>query len=229
MTSLNTETEASSHDTRPINRYYQPCIALLLAMYLAGFIGLRVPALYPLFLALVPFNILMSAGILFLFHTQWNYAFLAFCILTFLSGFLIEVAGIHTGMIFGQYGYGATLGTQVLQVPLLIGVNWLTLVYCAGTISSRLKAAWWIQAGVGALLMVLLDFFIEPIAVAFSFWHWNEGEIPAQNYLAWFVIAYILVGLFLRISFRKDNMIAITLYFAQLLFFIFHNIYSLFK
>ncbi|MES2732994.1 MAG: carotenoid biosynthesis protein [Bacteroidota bacterium] len=212
-----------------VNRYYQPCLTLLLIMYLAGFIGLQVPALSAFFLTLVPFNMLVSVGILLLFHTQWNYAFLACCILTFISGFLIEVAGIQTGIIFGQYEYGATLGTKLLHVPLLIGINWLILVYCAGTISFQIKAAWWIQAGVGALLMVLLDFFIEPIAVALDFWHWQEGEIPFQNYLAWFIIAYMLIGFFLQLSFRKDNRIAMPLYCIQLLFFVFHNLYSLLK
>jgi bisanhydrobacterioruberin hydratase len=40
-----------------------------------------------------------------------------------------------------------------------------------------------------ALLMVSLDFFIEPLAPQFGFWSWQLGYAPFQNFVAWFFIA----------------------------------------
>ena len=208
-----------------IGAYFRPGVLLLLSMYLAGWLGLQIPASREIFLLLVPFNLIVSAVVLFIFHTQWNRPFIVFCVLTFLCGFWVEVAGVHTGLIFGHYRYGTTLGIQWLGVPWLIGLNWLTLIYCAGVISSRLKSAWWLRAALGAVLMVGLDIFIEPIAVEMDFWQWNQ-DIPLQNYLAWYIISFILLSLFHLIRFNKENKMAIYLYIAQLLFFAFHNLSS---
>jgi uncharacterized membrane protein len=207
-----------------VGRYSFPALALLTAMYTAGLIGLQLPALRPYFLPLVPFNLITSAAIVLLFHPQWNRSFVAFCLTALLTGYWIEVAGVQTGKIFGLYQYGPTLGYQALRVPLLIGLNWLTLSYCTGVISAHWKQRWWWQAALGASLMVLLDFFIEPVAMTFDFWSWQQQRIPLQNYVAWWIISFGVLSLFHGLNFNKQNRVAIFLYLLQLLFFILHNL-----
>jgi putative membrane protein len=197
-------------------------------MYLTGLLGLQIATLREFFLPLVPFNLMVSAIVLFAFHTQWNRSFIVFGALTFLIGFWVEVAGVHTGLIFGNYHYGPTLGLQWLDVPWLIGLNWLTLIYCTGVISHRLKRAWWLQAALGAVLMVGLDIFIEPIAIQLNFWQWSRG-IPLQNYLAWFIISFLLLSMFHTFRFNKANKMAFFLYLLQILFFVSHNLASYFR
>jgi putative membrane protein len=214
--------KASSNQFR--GAYFQPGLVLLSSMYLAGLLGLQIPALREFFLPLVPFNLIASAVLLFIFHTQWSLPFVIFCAITFMVGFWVEVVGVHTGLIFGNYQYGATLGSQWLGVPLLIGVNWLTLIYCTGIISSQLKGSWWLQAALGAVLMVGLDILIEPIAIKLDFWQW-DGKIPLQNYLAWFAISFLLLSLFHRLRFSKQNKMAVYLYLIQMLFFLSHNLF----
>ena len=46
-----------------------------------------------------------------------------------------------------------------------------------------------------ALLMVGLDVMIEPVAIALDFWQWSGGNIPLQNYVAWFITAALLAAL----------------------------------
>src|SRR6478609_3641217 len=41
----------------------------------------------------------------------------------------------HKGLLFGEYAYGAGLGLKLWNVPLLIGLNWVMLVYCAGAVA----------------------------------------------------------------------------------------------
>ena len=195
-------------------------LALLAATYLAGIVGLLLPTTLPWFKALTPFNLILSAAILFSFHTHWNRPFLLFCVVSYLTGFFVEVAGVATGFIFGQYTYGPTLGFKVLEVPLIIGLNWLMLIYSTGSICSKIPAHPALKAFLASSLMVILDLFIEPVAVAYDFWNWEGGMIPLQNYVAWFTVSFALHLLFYLLPFRKLNPAAKYLYLLQLVFFI---------
>ncbi|GAB3180778.1 hypothetical protein GCM10027291_48940 [Telluribacter humicola] len=188
-------------------------------MYLAGVIGLQVESLQPVFRPLIPLNLLASLGLLLLFHTDWNRSFLLYCVTAFLVGFFVEVAGVHTGLIFGSYQYGSALGWKVWEVPLVIGSNWLMLTYASGSICDRLSAPAWVKALIAAALMVGLDILIEPVAIELDFWSWNSATIPLQNYVAWYVVSALLLLLFYRLSFSKDNRLAPLLFLLQFFFF----------
>lgn len=206
--------------TSPYTIRQKGLLALLGATYLAGIVGLLLPQTTRLFQALTPFNLILSAGILLYFHRHWNRPFILFCILSFLTGYFAEVAGVATGLIFGSYYYGPTLGWQLLEVPLIIGLNWFMLIYSTGTICAQLKIPLVLKAMLASGLMVVLDLFIEPVAVAFDFWQWENDVIPWQNYAAWFIISVGLHLLFFLLPFQKGNRAAKFLYLLQLIFFV---------
>jgi putative membrane protein len=188
-------------------------------MYLAGVVGLQVEVLQPLFRLLIPFNLLTSLALLLLFHTDWNRSFLLYCVVAFCAGFLVEVAGVHTGLIFGSYQYGTALGWQLWEVPLVIGTNWLMLTYACGSVCDRLGVPSWVKALAAAALMTGLDVLIEPVAIRLGFWDWNSAEVPLQNYVAWYVVSAILLLLFYRLPFSRANRLALLLLLLQFFFF----------
>lgn len=194
------------------------CAGILLIVHLAGIIGLQT-AYRELFLALTPINLLLSAALLLFNHQQFNKHFIVFAITVFLCGYFIEVVGVRTHVIFGPYWYKDTLGWKLLNVPVVIGVNWLILVYSAGVISNKWNANIFLKSGLGALLLVILDVLIEQNAHKYGFWSWLDGDIPLQNYIAWFIISFIFLLLFHSLHFRKENKLAPVLYIVQLLFF----------
>lgn len=105
--------------------------------------------------------------------------------------FFIEVAGVATGMIFGEYHYGATMWIQWLNVPLVIALNWTALILATNDLAAR-----WLRhpLAISVLASVLImgyDLFIEPVAVRLDYWQWAGGVIPTQNYLAWGVVALV--------------------------------------
>lgn len=105
--------------------------------------------------------------------------------------FFIEVAGVATGMIFGEYHYGETMWLQWLNVPLVIALNWTALILATNDLAAR-----WLRhpIAVSALASVLImgyDLFIEPVAVRLDYWQWAGGVIPTQNYLAWGIVALV--------------------------------------
>ncbi len=148
-------------------------------------------------------------------------------LITLFAGYWVEVLGVHTSFIFGSYRYGPTLGIKLWEVPVIIGLNWFMLVYATGSISNRLPLSLFGKAATGALLMVFLDFFIEPFAISRHLWQWHNNTIPLQNYLAWFIIAFLLNVLYHRLPFTKANLFAKYLYLIQLGFFVIAYLISL--
>jgi putative membrane protein len=72
-------------------------------------------------------NPLISSIILFAFHQGKGFYFWLWVAGVFQAGYLLEMFGVKTGRIFGEYIYGNNLGYKWNDVPLIIGLNWLML------------------------------------------------------------------------------------------------------
>ncbi len=200
-------------------------IALITLFHIIGFAGFANEPLVYLFKKLVPFHLLLMLGIILWNNTSWNKHFIRFSIFIFLFSFLIEMIGTNTGLIFGKYSYGDTLGIKLWDTPLMIGVNWFLLVIGVGSALSYLRIKNKLfSASIGASILTLLDFFIEPVAIKFDYWLWYSGDIPFQNYLAWWVLSFTFILIFNRLHFNKQNIIASFLLLIQFLFFILLNL-----
>ena len=197
---------------------------ILGVFYLVGIVGFSLDALVHLFKSLVPYNLLLTAVVLFAFHRKYNLSQVAFALLIMLASWGIEVVGTNTKAIFGDYTYGNTLGVKVLNTPLIIGLNWLILIYCTCCIAWRTSRTLLMRALTSAMLMVFIDIFIEPVAVKYDYWSWFENDIPFQNYAMWFIISFIFSILFFMFEVDARNKIAKNIYLMQLIFFIALNL-----
>ncbi|MBS1636653.1 MAG: carotenoid biosynthesis protein [Bacteroidetes bacterium] len=185
------ETEfVSSQETNTcltfIKTYWR--VGILLLFHLIGFCGLLVNPLY--FSSLTPYNLLLSAALVL--SAAWKQS-LSFWLSAFgliLAGIGIEIAGVRSGVIFGHYTYGEALGFKLPDVPLLIGINWLLLLYGCIQWTRQLHPV--PAAFITALLMTTLDFFIEQVAPRFDFWYWQNDHVPGRNFVAWFIISFFL-------------------------------------
>jgi uncharacterized membrane protein len=196
---------------------------LITAFYVAGLIGLSVPELRPYFQLLVPFHLLTNLILMLIFHKDWSREFLFFAAFAFVVGFGSEVMGVHTGFPFGNYSYGPVLGIQLWDVPLMIGINWLLLVYATAALASRFFNHRLAAAVAGALLMVGIDFFIEPVAPLLDFWTWQNDLIPLSNYIGWFGVAFIIHLVYQLLPIAKKNPVALHLLLNLTLFFLLMN------
>ncbi len=201
----------------------RPTSILLLAMYIAGIIGLNLTATASLFKFLTPFNLLFSAFVLVYFHEDKNKAFWLFTAFATLTGFFIEVIGVNTGLIFGRYEYLSTLGFKIANVPPLIGINWLLISYCVGHVVNLLfgekSANKVLLASIAALGMTAFDFIVEPVAIRLDMWWWFGEHPPLSNYLGWFGTAFVIQLCYFYAPFRKENALAAWLFALQTLFF----------
>lgn len=188
--------------------------------HIVGLIGFFVPVLTPMFLRLVPFHLLLMLLVVLYNHYRLNEKFWSFFLLISIGGITAEWIGVHKNWIFGDYDYGPTLGIKVLDIPLMIGVNWFILIYATGVLMqrSRLKSII-ARVLVGAAILVALDILIEPVAIKFDYWTWVEKVPPLKNYLCWFGVSVLFLSVFEAFKFKPQNIVAPVLLGVEFVFF----------
>jgi putative membrane protein len=195
-------------------------VAIIILFHFVGLVGFAIPQTRPLFTQVVVLHLLLMLLIIMLNHSNINVWFLTFFACVFTAGVLVEWIGVHKHWLFGDYSYGATLGTKVLDIPLMIGVNWFLLVYATGVTlqRSRLKSQL-SRVIIGGLILVLLDLLIEPVAIKFDYWHWTTGVIPVKNYSCWFLVSTAMLYVFELFGFKKQSIAAPVFLLIQFVFF----------
>lgn len=194
-------------------------IAILAIVYTVGLTGFLIPETRALFQQLTFLNLVFASVVVLLNHRNWNLKFVDAMAAIFVAGWFVELVGVYTTLIFGEYQYGSTLGWGPLGIPLMIGVNWMILIYCTTTIAHLVPLSRLAQASIGAALMVLLDIVIEPFAIRFDLWEWFNNEIPVKNYIAWYIISWLMIYGILSYIKMERNYVAVALYACQLIFF----------
>ncbi len=184
-----------------------------------------------------PVNLLLSFALLIWTQQEKNIFFWIFAATVFIIGFSVEVVGVNTGWLFGNYNYGNVLGPKLFQVPFIISINWFIIIFCCGistqTLLQRIIKPLETIAAVpsftlktiavisdAATLAVLFDWLMEPVAVKLGFWQWEGSNIPLYNYVCWYIISLLLLLLFHWCRFPKQNKFAVNLLLIQIMFFL---------
>lgn len=183
------------------------------------------PAYRSFFVNLSFFHLLLSFLVLLLSRKCYGIKFWGFIGLAFLTGMLAEWIGVHTGLLFGDYQYSSVLGPKIFEVPVIIGVNWAMLSIVAAAMLQKLKLNFIVEVGLAALLMVFLDFLMEPVAIKLNYWSWKNGIIPIFNYVCWLGISVIIQFIYRKWRLNEANNVAIALFFYIIAFFSILNIY----
>jgi putative membrane protein len=120
-------------------------------------------------------------------------------ILCGIIGFFYEVAGVHLGFLFGSYNYTDVFNIKLFSVPIVMICAWIiVLTFTLSIIQDLPKTYSFI---VGALIMVIIDLLIDPVAVhGLEIWKWDSKgfyyDIPIHNFLGWFFLSIPLIILF---------------------------------
>lgn len=189
--------------------------SFLMSYYIIGFAGFSITYTYDFFRLLISFSILLSLTLLLLYHKNWSRRFITTGVIIIVGGWIVELIGTKTGFPFGEYGYSRLLRPLIAGVPLILGLNWLFLVYCSFVITSYIPAANTIRALAGALLMTGYDLLLEPFAIHTGMWTWQGNKVPLSNYIAWFVLSFLFIRLMYINPPEKNNKLGIYLYVYQ--------------
>ena len=197
---------------------------LFIIYYLVGLVGLSLPAGRELFITLMPLSLLMSFVLMLWYHRSWKPVHVVVIGAIALAGYLVEVVGVLTGEVFGEYTYGRALGLKLFATPLMIGVNWIMLVYGFHALLEGFRWPWSLKVLGGAVLMVVYDVIMEPVAISLDMWSWGGGAIPLQNYVAWFVISVVFLTVMQLAKVKTGNQVAVWLIAVQTGFFLALNL-----
>jgi putative membrane protein len=198
-------------------------IAILIIFHMVGLVGIMLPNFKDLILSLSFLNLLLAFVVILLGENESKPILMKFLLIAFVIGLTVELIGVHTGLLFGDYKYGLNLGPKLWDVPLVIGINWGVLTVTAASVSHSLKFPHTLKIIVNAFILVIFDFVMEPVAMKSDFWSWNNNSIPFFNYVCWFFIAVILQLIYFAMRKPNSNKVFNALFFIQFIFFIILN------
>jgi putative membrane protein len=197
---------------RKITRY------ILIVLVIFHVVGCVLFYLNPETASLSYVNLLLVGGALIV-HEKRSRPNLFLLSIIFVFGFFFELIGVKTGWLFGNYHYGSSLGFKVFDVPLIIGLNWIIVIISSCSIAQMVVRYSKVQQSLlAAFLCLVLDFLIEPVAIRYDFWQWENGTIPIYNYFCWFAISALFSYFYLLFS-EKMNDIGKYVYLLWIVFF----------
>lgn len=194
---------------------------LLGIFFTVGITGMALPVSRETFTSLTPVALLLSIAAVLIFHKSQDPAReIFFFLFVFIAAFIIEAIGVKTGRIFGSYRYETGLGPKIFETPLMIGANWVLLVYCTAVISDRFPVSDFLKIIAGSSLMLAYDLILEQAAPVMLMWSFEDNVIPWRNYASWFLLAVIFHSLLRLSGVRTENRMAPFVLYVQAVFFI---------
>ncbi len=130
----------------------------------------------------------------------WASSYLA---LTAGTGLVAEAVGVASGLPFGAYVYGDSLGWKVFDVPVVVPLAWAMFAYPCLLVGLRLGRP--VLAGAWALAS--WDLFLDPQMVEAGHWRWLDVEqavpgttnIPLSNTAGWAVVALVIMAVLAKL------------------------------
>jgi putative membrane protein len=186
-------------------------------VYVSGSIGFILnPSFFSPF---TPYTLLLTCFVFLIHNSSPDKKFIFSFFSIALLGFIVEVIGVKTGLLFGNYSYGNGLGYKILAVPLVISINWAMLI-CAGIITvSRIFTNKLIVLGATALLITSIDLIIEQVAPKLDFWQFEGGLPDLHNYLGWIGVTFFTSYFFYPTIIKGNRPVSLIILILQIIFF----------
>ncbi len=197
----------------------QILIGILILYFSVGILLFLMGETKPLFSKLTPWSLIFSFSAVLVYQKRFSVKLGIAFVAVFAASLIIEIIGVNTGVLFGSYKYGPALGPMILHTPILIGLNWLILIYCSAAIANHYFTRKIHRVFAGSLLMVAYDLILEYVAPIMGMWSWDAPYPGIRNFLMWFIVAMVLHLLFQWLVPGMNNKPARYLFFIQILFF----------
>lgn len=195
--------------------------------YTVGLLLYFFPETRQLFILITPYSLFFIAISVFYYHKRWDFKTVAVLLAIFTISILVEIIGVASGKLFGVYKYSEFLGFQIANVPVIIGLNWVILIYGSNAIISKYTTNSILKIAGASMLMVVYDIVLEKAAPLMKMWKFESDNPPFQNYLMWFLLAIFFHSIIEIFNVNTNNKPARALFIIQFLFFTVIVIYSL--
>ncbi len=200
-----------------IKTYKSYFLYFLILVYVSGSIGFVInPAFFSPF---TPYTLLLTCFVFLIHSPLANKKFITAFFSIALLGYIIEVIGVKTGFVFGKYSYGNGLGYKLLDVPLIISINWALLICSGIRVVSSIFTNKIVVLILAAFLVTGIDLLIEQMAPKLNFWQFEGGFPNLQNYFGWIAVSFFTSYLFYPIIIKANFSVSLTLLILQIIFF----------
>lgn len=125
--------------------------------------------------------------------------------------YIIEIIGVSTGLPYGEFEYGVSLGPMLFDVPLALPLFFIPLVFNSYLLSTLLfdfTDRRILRVPTVVLIVILIDMILDPAAVSLGLWSYSQGiyyGVPIQNYIGWILSATIATVL-IDVSFEFSKL-----------------------
>ncbi len=109
-------------------------------------------------------------------------------------GMILEIGNTF---LAHTYSYGPDFSIKILNIPLVIGLYWSTVVYSVMLLSDQYNIPWKLKPFMDALTAVIIDLTLDVVAIRLGFWKWALPEtqewfgIPYANLVGWILIVFV--------------------------------------
>lgn len=202
-------------------------IAILIVIHIVGVLGFLSP-LSDWFVLLTPVSLIITAGMLWIDTQVDTYHGWITAVSIAILGYVVEIIGVNTGLLFGSYSYGDVLGWKFFNTPPIIGINWLIVIWGSYSMVFSLHIPKQVRWLLTALIATGLDYLIEPVAIQYQFWTWEGETPPLKNFATWFIISAVMALIFEKYPLVKKPRLGVAALICQILFFgtlLLYNLY----
>ncbi|MBC7125231.1 MAG: carotenoid biosynthesis protein [Bacteroidales bacterium] len=207
-----------------MNQFTKYFKVLIPIAYLIGVVGITIKIDDPQYFKVTAFFVPISFFMLMIFHKPHSFRFWITLGSIGLLGFLVEAIGTNTGLIFGHYTYGSSLGFGVFGTPLNMAINWMMLVYLVAFALQSWNTSLALKSAASASILTAFDWILEPVAIRLDMWSWDLVTPPLHNYIGWFLFSLLVFSIFYRFASKLQNPLAFIFAVMHGLFFIALNL-----
>lgn len=189
-----------------------------MGFFALGFVGLAIPWSSPFFVMLTPLAVVGVLAILIIGHdSTMNWQFYVSLGIVFAFSYVVELLKVNVFFPPSVYFYGDSFGPLLFEIPLIIGLAWVALLYICAAMAERLKVNVVMKVLVASGLMVLFDAALELVAHGLDFWYWIYGA-SMWNYLMWFVASVLMFTIMKLLGVCIKNKVTTTMYVSMIVF-----------
>jgi uncharacterized membrane protein len=122
------------------------------------------------------------------------------CVVAAAIGLTAEVVGVHTGVPFGHYAYGDSLGPTIAGVPAVVALAWTMMAWPAALVARLLVGSTAARVLVGTWALASWDLLLDPQMVAAGHWRWAAPRphlpgvetVPLTDLAGWIVVSMVI-------------------------------------
>ena len=191
---------------------------IVMGFFALGFVGLAIPWTFPFFVMLTPLAVVAVLAMLIVGHTSpMNWRLYASLGVVFVLSYVVELLKVNVFFPPSVYFFGDSFGPILFEIPLMIGLAWVALLYVCAAMAENLKANVVVQVLAASGLMVLFDVALELVAHDLDLWYWIYGT-SMWNYLMWFVASVVMFTIIKLFGVSIKNKVATTMYVSMIVF-----------